>query len=478
MKPNELLCFRCMQPLSTPGEVCPHCGHDNRNRTNGHGMLPETILGGQYQVGMLLGRGGFGATYIGYDLNMQRRVAIKEYFPTHLVMRNDTTQALSVLSDCEEQYKKGCDHALRESQMAASLGQMNGVVQAYNAFITNNTVYIVMEYVDGQTLTQYVKEHGDKLTLSRALELLAPIAEALYLLHKRKVIHRDVKPDNIMVRTGSEQAVLLDFGAARIADERTLSNSASIVSAGYAPVEQYNLSSLDGRIDQYSLAATLVYALTGNRPPDVMQRIAMPGSMPSLTAANKSVNTAAEKVLYKGMSMKAQDRYPDIPTFWAALGGKPVGALAAAKVGKKNNAGKFAIAAALLALLAAAGFFALPAFQNSSTVTPESTAAITTEAPAAPGTDAAPSAAPSQADPTATAIPVPTSTPRPTPAAGTLLPGNDGITITLPALPQDEEIERCDLYRKTRQDSPRLLHSFSAGDELVYTDTTAESGQI
>ena len=95
MSPNALLCFHCMNPIPEAGAICTHCGHNNRTRDNGPGMLPETVLNDQYQVGRVLGRGGFGVTYIGYDLSMERKVAIKEYFPTHLVMRESNSCSLS-----------------------------------------------------------------------------------------------------------------------------------------------------------------------------------------------------------------------------------------------------------------------------------------------------------------------------------------------------------------------------------------------
>ena len=177
-------CFACMQPIDSQEAVCPHCGHDNHLRDNGPGYLPEVLLYHQYRIGKMLGRGGFGVTYIGYDLNLKRRVAVKEYFPRDLASRDSRAVSLSAYSDCADAFKSGCERALRESQMAAGLGRISGIVQVYNAVSENNTVYIVMEYIDGQTLSDYVKEHGGKLAFAKALELLGPIAEALGKLHE------------------------------------------------------------------------------------------------------------------------------------------------------------------------------------------------------------------------------------------------------------------------------------------------------
>ena len=312
------LCFACMNPIDAPEAVCPLCGHDNHIRDNGPGLLGHTLLQNQYLVGRVLGRGGFGVTYLGFDLNLERRVAIKEFFPSHLVMRTHDNQTLSALTGSETDYEHGRQRALKESQVAARMGQIYGVVQVYNVFSANNTVYIIMEYVEGDTLTQYIEKHP-RMTVADAIEVLSPVARALSTLHQKSVIHRDVKPDNIMVHQSSQQGVLLDFGAARIADNTTISHSAAVVSQGYAPLEQYNMSSLDGRIDQYALAATLFHALSGQRPPDVLQRVAQGNAMPSLPALNPGVSAQTEAVVLKGMSIKAEDRYPDVAAFWDAL---------------------------------------------------------------------------------------------------------------------------------------------------------------
>jgi serine/threonine protein kinase len=192
MTPNQLLCFGCMHDLTTPGEVCPHCGHDNHIRHNGPGLLGETLLGGQYQVGRVLGRGGFGVTYIGYDLNLTQCIAIKEYFPTSLVTRSKDDLTLTAISGSEASYENGLQRALKEGRMAASLRRIPGVVQVYNVLPANNTMYIIMEYVEGRTLTDYVENSPAPLTPAQAQKLLAPVADALTRLHKMDVIHRDV----------------------------------------------------------------------------------------------------------------------------------------------------------------------------------------------------------------------------------------------------------------------------------------------
>ena len=204
---DNQLCFSCMKELTAPGGICPHCGHNNQHRDNGPGMLGSIMLNNQYQVGKVLGRGGFGITYIGYDHNLQTRVAIKEYYPAHLVQRNKDDITVSALSGSDKDYQRGVERALRESRMAAGLRNIPGVVQVYNVFQANHTVYIVMDYVEGKTLSHYVQDHSGRVLLPEAIHLLAPVARALQALHSRNVIHRDVKPDNIMIHRETGEGI-------------------------------------------------------------------------------------------------------------------------------------------------------------------------------------------------------------------------------------------------------------------------------
>lgn len=139
----ELRCFQCMKPLEEPGQCCPHCGYDNSERRNGVGELPEKLLQSQYLIGKTLGRGGFGITYIGYDFILDQRVAIKEYFPTYMAMRDADGCTISPLSDYEADFTKGRNDALKEARTVVRM--MNSglpipnVVKVYNAILANGT---------------------------------------------------------------------------------------------------------------------------------------------------------------------------------------------------------------------------------------------------------------------------------------------------------------------------------------------------
>ena len=117
-------CFACMHSIDTQQAICPNCGYDNHVRHNGVGYLPETLLHNQYLIGKALGCGGFGVTYLGYDLILNRIIAIKEYFPRNLATRDSQAMSLRMFTGCEGAFKNGCAQALRESRIAAALGRI------------------------------------------------------------------------------------------------------------------------------------------------------------------------------------------------------------------------------------------------------------------------------------------------------------------------------------------------------------------
>ncbi|MGN0995532.1 MAG: leucine-rich repeat protein, partial [Candidatus Ventricola sp.] len=423
MNSSVCRCFACMQPIDSAQAICPHCGHDNHVRDNGPGYLPQTMLREQYLVGKMLGHGGFGVTYIGYDLNLDRVVAIKEYFPLELALRDSRSAALAAYSDRTEDFAVGRDRALRESRMAASLGHVPCVVQVYNAVTANNTVYIIMEYIDGVTLTEYVGQNGGRLSLAQALKLLNPIAAALSMLHSRGIVHRDVKPDNIMVYRNSTDTVLLDFGAARVLDNKTMGRNSLIYSPGYAPPEQCSAAAaMDARIDQYAFCATLYFTLTGKPPMDSQLRMNTSRDMPSIRSINKGVPAEAESTIMRGMALNAEKRFASMDELMATL---------ATQKPKPSTALVLAAAAVLIAGCAGLVAFGLRNIivQRSAAAPTAAPAAVLTEAPAdvptaipteAPADvpTAIPTDAPAEAPtaaPAATPVPTPTAEPVPAP---------------------------------------------------------------
>ena len=157
---EDLLCFKCMSTLEVPGQRCPNCGFDNRFRDNSAGYLPAMVLQNQYFVGMAMGRGGFGITYIGYDLVNNRQVAIKEYFSAQAKRAMDNITVTPYDIEAAEDFNKGFVRAVEEAGMMALAKGVPNTVQVYNTFSANGTMYIVMEYIHGTTIAKIVETRG------------------------------------------------------------------------------------------------------------------------------------------------------------------------------------------------------------------------------------------------------------------------------------------------------------------------------
>ena len=355
MNSGQQYCFACMEELIGDGQqVCPRCGHDNHHRSNGAGMLGNHVLHNQYLTGRCLGRGGFGVTYIGRDLILDHVVAIKEYLPGDTTIRMDNTANVQPLSTgFAEDFEKGRARALREGRTMLELGAMPRVVRLFNAFLENNTVYIVMEYIPGETLTRYVEKYENKrLPWTEAYKLLGPLLPVLHAIHQQKIIHRDISPDNIMIRSDSNEAVLLDFGISRAIEEvgkTSTKTGTAILRSGYAPIEQYSRSGQqDGRLDEYAFCATLYYALTGVTPPDATDFIAYGETLTPPSKLGSDIPPRQEAALLKGMSLRCDDRYPDMLQLEQALAGVEK---------KRKPIRAAAVGAACAALVLVAGIF-------------------------------------------------------------------------------------------------------------------------
>jgi len=261
-------CYGCMTMIEDT--LCPHCGYDNSQPNAPHQLCAGTVLREQYLVGKVLGQGGFGITYLGWDLYLDMPVAIKEYYPMGMVMREATVtmNVTDVTGDEGMRFRNNRERFLREAKMLARFSQVPEVVQIKNFFLTNNTAYIVMEYVEGITLKQHVKDKGGRLSVEETFALLGPVIQTLSKVHKTGIVHRDISPDNIMILPNGRMK-LIDFGAVRDVSHADIDvplsrSTEAILKQGFAPIEQYqNRGSLGPWTDVYALCATIYYCVTG-----------------------------------------------------------------------------------------------------------------------------------------------------------------------------------------------------------------------
>jgi len=308
---EQNFCVHCMNPINE--DICSACGKSVKEyQVAPHHLAPGTILGGKYVVGAVLGEGGFGITYIGREINLDIKVAIKEYFPSGVVNRNNTssTEISAHVGDAQAFFEKGKSSFLGEARTLAKFSNEPSIVSVRDFFSENNTAYIVMEYLEGIDLKDYLKQNG-KLSFEQTVTMLTPVMKALSKIHAQGLIHRDISPANIMIlKDGTVK--LLDFGAAREvggADEKSLS---ILLKPGFAPEEQYRTKGHQGPwTDVYALSATMYKMMTGLTPVDAMNRV-FSDDLRKIAELNPSVTPEQEAVILKGMAVQQANRYQSI----------------------------------------------------------------------------------------------------------------------------------------------------------------------
>ena len=270
----ELLkCLGCMEDFL--GYPCPKCGYDlSAESRNAYTLPPQTILAGKYLVGRVLGQGGFGITYIGWDIALERKVAIKEYYPKGQVSRNPGSRRLTWYHDEQAQLarKDGMEMFLKEARKMSRVDDIPGVVRVRELFQENDTAYIVMDFVEGETLKARLKRSGP-MSWDQAKEIFQPAIRAMEQVHKAGLIHRDLSPDNLML-TPEGQVFILDLGAAKDLNVNQGASSMQVAKGGFSPFEQYTQRGGSGPwTDVYAMAATIYYTLTGKLPPVATDRV-------------------------------------------------------------------------------------------------------------------------------------------------------------------------------------------------------------
>ena len=288
---------------------------------NLHCLRKGTRLIGRYTIEGVLGQGGFGITYLGIDELHEKKVAIKEFFPQGIVTRNieyKDTVTVTFVGE-KDNYEKGKERFLKEARTMAKFSKDEGIVKALDFFEINNTAYIVMEYLEGITLKQYLREN-QRIAPEDLIELLVPLIESLDEIHSQGMIHRDISPDNIMVLPDG-RIKLMDFGAARDYTEFGEKSLSIVLKPGYAPPEQYQTHGIQGPwTDIYALCATMYKCITGENPPDAIERV-MEDSLKKISEFGIAIPPQEEAAIIKGMSVSAKDRYQDIKDFCEDLYG-------------------------------------------------------------------------------------------------------------------------------------------------------------
>lgn len=303
---NKTLCESCFSVLQGE-EVCPCCGFDKAEFDPDLAALPMgTKLNDKIVVGGVMGKGGFGITYLGYDIRMDKVIAIKEYCPNGISYRVHTGNELAVTDPkSAEIFEQGAQKFYTEAEMVSQFNGNPNIMGVYDFFRANNTVYLIMEYLSGITLKNYIKRHG-KLSDGQALFVMDKIAAALVVTHSAGVLHRDISPDNIMI-CADGKVKLIDFGAAREILSESASNLTVVMKPGYTPIEQYTKKGMQGAwTDIYSLGVSVYYALTGAVLDDPYSRM---DSDEEMDGNKHNINESLWTILKKCTMINASDRY-------------------------------------------------------------------------------------------------------------------------------------------------------------------------
>ena len=309
------LCENCFSEISSePCSVCGFCGQEQISDPTT--LASGSVLQGRYAVGRVIGKGGFGITYLAYDIKHEEKIAIKEYYPYGIALRSPETTVVSVTSEeTADVFKKGAEKFYDEARLVAAFNGNPSIVSVYDFFYENDTVYYTMEYLEGMTLKDYVDKNG-VITAGQAVLVAERISSALMTAHSSNILHRDISPDNIMI-CNDGKIKLLDFGAARQVVANASQSLSVILKQGFAPLEQYQKKGRQGPwTDIYSLGATLYYAMTKDIPDDPMSRFEDDAEYSS----NKySIYAPLWEMIRKATMLRIEDRYNNVFEFRAEL---------------------------------------------------------------------------------------------------------------------------------------------------------------
>ena len=300
-------CENCFADVT--GTVCKACGFNSADNAPDPTMLaPGSVLLNRYVIGRVIGKGGFGITYLAYDALVGKKIAVKEYFPYGIAQRTTGSTDVSVTSeDNTEPFKLGAEKFYNEARLVTRFNGNPNIVSVYDCFYENGTVYIAMEYLRGRTLKEYIRENG-VLKAPQALFIAKNICSALVVSHSASVLHRDISPDNIMVCDNGD-IKLIDFGAARQVVAEHSQSFSVIIKPGFAPPEQYKKKGNQGPwTDVYSLGTTLYFTLTGDIPEDPSSRF---DDDDTFKENQFNVDPAIWEIITKATKLTVDERYAD-----------------------------------------------------------------------------------------------------------------------------------------------------------------------
>lgn len=319
----KIRCLNCMKEYEKEDGICLHCGYiEGATPQETYHLHPGMELNGKYIVGTVIGFGGFGIIYKAWDKNLEKVVAIKEYYPTAFLNRVPGKKTVDVYDKKKTaDFEKGKNEFLEEARTLAKFNNHPNIVHVYDFFEENGTAYFTMEFLSGYNLKTYLqrnKKEGKKISVETALQITQCILNALKSIHGANIIHRDIKPANIFI-CDDGTIKLIDLGAARFSDNETEKTRTIIITPGYAPAEQYQIKSKQGSYtDIYAVAAVLYEMLTGIKPDESINR-KVEDTVEDPRKINPDVSETVNAAVMRAMAVQAEIRFQNVEQFARAL---------------------------------------------------------------------------------------------------------------------------------------------------------------
>ena len=302
---TENLCMGCMREKAEGVSKCLKCGYVEGSPYLPSYLAPRSVLAERYLVGKVVGYNGSGATYIGYDMIMNCKVKIREYMPENLASREKGNPEVKVNAGSEIQYKSLKMDFMDLARNLVKLASLSEVEHVNDMFEANGTVYVIYEYIEGMTLTEFLKKNGGYLSWEDTKQLFMPLLSCLNAIHTSELIHRGISPDTILVdRSGNLKLTAFDIAPARTARSELVAQ----LFAGYAAPEQYTSSAWQGNYtDVYAIAATIYRTLTGTMPVEAISRVSN-DNLVAASALNPSIPKNVSNALLKAMTLSPEKR--------------------------------------------------------------------------------------------------------------------------------------------------------------------------
>lgn len=304
-------CFRRKEDA----DICNACGFDESARGHPIALPYWTLLNRQYLTGRVLGKlGGFGITYLAWDTRLEVAAAVKEFLPRDFAGRDgNSTSVVTHSEDDEKMFRYGLKMFLSEAKTLAKFDHPN-IVRVRNVFENNGTAYLVMEYLEGLALSEYLSFKRERMDEAKSLEIMLPVLDGLEHVHEAGFLHRDIKPHNLYL-TNTGRTILLDFGAARQAIGNSGRSRSIVLTPGYAPFEQYHRNGNQGPwSDIYAFAAVLYHMVTGIAPAESTERIAADHLVDPSTI-NPRLSAGFSAALMKALSLRPEHRPQSVKDF-------------------------------------------------------------------------------------------------------------------------------------------------------------------